>query len=293
MITEQGWHDILQSRRGPLLALGYKMTGSRQDAEDIVQNAWLKCRAVPITQIRHPERWLTVLVARACIDQLRRAKSERAAYVGPWLPEPMPDAPQDQPEAAWIRGEDLGIGLILMLQGLSPQMRAAFLLHHAFDYSHDEVAEALLISPSNSRQLLSRARRRMQVAPPLPSVDTGRARSLAQAFWRASRDGDIAALMHLFAPEVEVHTDGGGVVYAALKVISGADKASRLFAGLAEKRDSKGQPVPPIQRINGAQGFVSCEDGLVQTTALQVNDLGQITAVWICRNPQKLRHVTL
>lgn len=292
MTTELGWHHILQARRGPLLALAYKMTGSRQDAEDILQTAWLKCHAVPIGQIRHPERWLTVLVARACLDQLRRAKTERVAYVGPWLPEPLLDAPPDQPEAAWIRSEDLGTGLILMLQGLSAQMRAAFLLHHAFDYSHTEVAEALQISPSNSRQLIARARKRMQNAAP-PSVDAAMARSLAQAFWRASRDGDIAALMQLFAPDVEVHTDGGGVVYAALNVISGADKASRLFAGLAEKRRSKGQPAPPVLRINGAQGFVSCEEGVLQTTALQVDAHGRITAVWICRNPQKLQHVTL
>lgn len=186
-------------------------------------------------------------------------------------------------------GEDVGIALILMLDKLSPEMRAAFILPDAFDYGFDEIAEIVGRPPATCRQLVSRARRRMAGAEPSTGIAPDREAPIVRAFWQASWQGDMQALLDLFADEIELHMDGGGKVPAVMNVLPGA---RRIF--LPVLRGSARAPFPPchrLRRINAAPGLVSVEPGnVLQTTTLGIRN-GRIAALWIVRNPDKLRHV--
>lgn len=282
---------IFQGERRRLAGLAYRMTGSVTESEDILQQAWIIWSRQDPDAIDSPAKWLGTMVTRLCLDFLKSAYRRRETYVGAWLPEPwlqdeVPDAEQD-----WIVTEDVSIALILTLDKLTPEMRAAFILRDAFDFSFDEIASVVGRSPENCRQLVSRARRRIAGADIPTQVPTQEARQMTQAFWQASRHGDMQALLDLFAEEIEIHTDGGGKVPAAMNVLKGRDRAARFFAGLARKGLVKPQPCPPLRRINGAPGIVSIEaGGIVQTTAFAIRN-GRIVAIWITRNPDKLRHL--
>lgn len=287
-MNTQNWQLLFTSERQRLMALAYRMTGSASTAQDILQEAWIKVQPHDLAALVRPRHWLSTVVIRLCLDDFRKAKRE--SYIGPWLPEPLIASPS--PEDDWMRAEDLGIGLLLLLDRLPPQMRAAYLLHDAFSLSHEEIAQALDISTASSRQMISRARARLSRGPKIPpTFERDQLHALASAFWRASRDGDMVALMALMAPDVEVHTDGGGKVYAALKVIDGREKAARLFAGLAQKRQSLGKPLPPLVVFNGHVGFISDEGDALQVTALNCAPNGQLRSIWIWRNPDKLSQI--
>lgn len=281
-----------EGERRRLAGLAYRMTGSVAETEDILQQAWLRFAGQDISALESPARWLTTVVSRLCLDHLKSARRQREAYVGAWLPEPLLESPEPTPEQQWMVTEDVGIALILLLETLSPEMRAAFLLRDAFDYGFDEIAPVVGRSPATCRQLVSRARKRLAGAEPpdVPSLDA--ARPIITAFWEASRAGDMQRLLDLFAEDIEVHTDGGGKVPAAINVLTGARRAAGLFAGLARKNLLPRTPCPPLRRINGAPGFVSADAaGVVQTTAIGLRD-GRIAVVWIVRNPDKLRHLS-
>jgi len=282
---------FLRERRR-LAGLAYRMTGSVTDTEDILQQAWLRFAAQPLEAIETPPRWLSAVVTRLCLDHLKSARQRRETYVGAWLPDPLvrdaaPDAEQD-----WMVTEDVSIALILTLDTLTPEMRAAFLLRDAFDYSFEEIARVIDKTPAACRQLVSRARKRLAGAEaPARIASTDQAAPIVAAFWHASRTGDMQALLDLFAEEIEVRTDGGGKVPAAINVLHGRRRAAGLFAGLGRKRALPPPPLPPIRRINGVPGFVTREAGnVLQTTALDIR-AGRIVAVWIVRNPDKLRHL--
>lgn len=282
---------IFQQERRRLAGLAYRMTGSVAESEDILQQAWITWSRQDPDIIGSPGKWLGTMVTRLCLDFLKSAYRHRETYIGAWLPEPLlqdevPDAEQD-----WIVTEDVSIALILTLDKLTPEMRAAFILRDAFDFSFDEIAAVVGRSPENCRQLVSRARRRIAGADIPVQVPAQEARRMTQAFWQASRHGDMQALLDLFAGEIEIHTDGGGKVPAAMNVLKGRDRAARFFAGLARKGLIMPQPCPPLRRINGAPGIVSTEAGdIVQTTAFAIRN-GRIAAIWITRNPDKLRHL--
>ena len=287
----EGHLALFQSERRRLAGLAYRMTGSVADTEDILQQAWIRFAAQPLAAINAPPRYLGTLVARLCLDQLRSARARRERYVGAWLPDPLVHDTALDAEQSWIVAEDVGIALILTLDRLTPEMRAAFLLRDAFDYSFDEIAAVVGRSPATCRQLVSRARKRMAGADPGPAQSHAETAPLVAAFWHAARTGDMQALTALFAEDIEVHTDGGGKVPAAINVLRGRRRAVGLFAGLARKRPLPPPPLPPIRLINGAPGFVTREPGnVLQATVLGIR-AGKITAVWIVRNPDKLRHL--
>lgn len=282
---------IFQAERRRLVALAYRMTGSVAESEDLVQQAWMRFAAASAGGIEDPARWLSTVMTRLCLDHLKSARVRREAYVGAWLPEPFLNEAAPDAEAQWIVTEEVGIALVLMLERLTPEMRAAFLLRDAFDYGFDEIGVVLGRSEAACRQLVSRARKRLigvEPTAPRPLAETA---PIVTAFWRASREGDMQALLDLFAEEIEVHTDGGGKVMAAINVLEGRRRAAQLFAGLARKWPMPARPCPPLRRINGAPGFISTErGGIRQTTTLEIRE-GRITAIWIMRNPDKLRHL--
>ncbi|RYE03938.1 MAG: RNA polymerase sigma factor SigJ [Sphingomonadales bacterium] len=273
-----------QHERKRLVRLAYRMLGSFSEAEDVVQDAWLKWEEVK-GGIDSPAAYLTRIVTRLCLDRLKSARSRRETYIGPWLPDPLVGSIDPDETIA----DDITVTLMLAMERLSPLERAAFLLHDVFDIALSDVAVTLSREPAAVRQLASRARKHVQAARPRFSVEAADASRLTQAFFVAARDGDIASLTSLLAQDVEIHSDGGGKVLAFRNVIRGADRALRLFAGLRRKNAPAAELLRTAE-IDGLPGYISVDRGLVQTTALDIRR-GKIAAIYIVRNPDKLRHL--
>ena len=274
-----------EAHRPRLLRLGYRMLGSLSEAEDVVQEAWLRWSGVR-DGVAAPSAYLTRIVTRLCLDQMKSARARRETYVGAWLPEPLMAATNpDEPVT-----NDITLTLMLALERLSPLERAAFLLHDVFEVGLPEVAATLDRAPTAVRQLAVRARKHVQSGRPRYRVEAAEADRIARAFFAASRDGDTTALADLLAADVELHSDGGGRVLAYPNVIRGVDRILRLFAGLSSKPYFQPVLLRTVM-IDGLPGYVSADrGGVLQTTALEVSD-GGITAVYMMRNPDKLRHV--
>ena len=273
---------LFEAQRPRLLRLAYRMLGSVAEAEDVVQDAWLRWSEA--SGIDSPPAWLTRVVTRLCLDRMKSARARREAYFGTWLPEPLLGT--EEPESI---ADDVTLTLMLALERLSPLERAAFLLHDVFEVSLGDVAAALGRDAAAVRQLAVRARRHVQEAKPRYTVEDAEAERIAQAFFNAARDGDTAALQDLLAEDVVIHSDGGGRVLAFRNPIRGIARVLRLYAGLRRKFGNVATLLRPL-RIDGLPGFVSIDCGVLQTTALSIED-GRITAIYIVRNPDKLGHV--
>ena len=280
--------SAFEAHRKHLLGLAYRMLGSVAEAEDVVQDSYIRWQAADRGSVASPRAFLATIATRLSLDRLKSARAQREHYVGPWLPEPVVDkgpAPGDALELA----DDLSYSLLLALERLSPLERAAFLLHDIFDLDYAEVAETLERSEANCRQLAARARKHIRAARPRFRVEREEAERLATVFLKASREGDSETLKALLAEDVEFHTDGGGVRPAALNVIAGREKVIAFFAGIARKAGAGLPRILHVGTINAAPGMVTLEaDGLPQTTALEVED-GRIKAIYVVRNPAKLR----
>lgn len=274
-----------QVERSRLLRLAYRMLGSISDAEDVVQDAWLRWESAN-GAVEFPITYLTRIVTRLCLDRQKSARARRETYVGPWLPDPLLGFVEPESMIA----DDITVTLMLAMERLSPLERAAFLLHDVFDMSLPEVAATLGRQPAAVRQLASRARKHVRATRPRFAVEATEADRIARAFFVAARDGDTTQLAGLLTENVEIHADGGGKVLAFRNVVYGMVNALRLFAGLRRKHT----PVPTLIRtviIDGLPGYISIDGaGLLQTTALDVHE-GRITAVYIVRNPDKLGHI--
>ncbi|WP_448662519.1 sigma-70 family RNA polymerase sigma factor [Sphingomonas sp. CJ20] len=273
-----------QRERKRLVRLAYRMLGSFSEAEDVVQDSWLRWEQVE-GGIDSPAAYLTRVVTRLCLDRLKSARARRETYIGPWLPDPLVAAADPDEMIA----DDITVTLMLAMERLSPLERAAFLLHDIFDVALSDIAVALDREPAAVRQLASRARKHVQAARPRFSVEAAEADRITQGFFVAARDGDIASLASLLAQEVEIHSDGGGKVLAFRNVLRGLDRALRLFAGLRRKNAPTSELLRMVE-IDGLPGYISVDRGLVQTTALDIRD-GKIAAIYIVRNPDKLQHL--
>jgi RNA polymerase sigma-70 factor (ECF subfamily) len=284
--------------RRRLLGLAYRMLGSMADAEDAVQETYLRWHAADRDKVSDSRAFLMTTTTRICLDILTSARAQREQYVGPWLPEPVVDEAALAPDSRAELAEDLSIALLLTLERLSPLERAAFLLHDVFDFSFSEVATTLERGEAACRQLAARARAHVRAVRPrgttphpehLGDIDAKHSR-LISAFLDATRSGDLNALTQLLANDVRVMTDGGGKVAAALNVLEGADHAARFLIGAARKgwRDDF---TVHLATINGLPGvIVGGPDGPVQTAAFEIEgDL--IRALYVVRNPDKLRHL--
>ncbi|MGA2129148.1 MAG: sigma-70 family RNA polymerase sigma factor [Xanthobacteraceae bacterium] len=292
-MSEPGEHEAVEGfepHRRRLTGLAYRMLGSLTEAEDIVQEAFLRWHAVDRATVADPRAYLSRVVARLCLDQLKSARVRRETYVGPWLPEPVIDAAALAPDTASEYADDLSVALLLTLERLSPLERAAFLLHDVFEVDFPEVARALDRSEAACRQLAARARAHVrQSRPRFAATDEDVAR-LTDAFHAAVLAGDVPGLAQLLAEDAVLYSDGGGKRSAALNPIRGRDKIIRFYVGLARKRGRPKLRSVRQARINGMPGFIIVDgEGEVETLALDIRDR-RIAALYLVRNPDKLVH---
>jgi RNA polymerase sigma-70 factor, ECF subfamily len=279
-----------ETHRGRLVGLAYRMLGSRAEAEDVVQDAYLRWHAADKRNIGDARRYLGTVVARLCLDRIKSASARREVYVGAWLPEPIVDESFDA-ETRSEFAQDLSVALMLTLERLSPLERAAFLLHDVFELGFAEVAHTLDRSETAVRQLASRARDHLRQQKPRFPVSAEEGRRLAAAFRAAADSGNAQGLMRMLAEDAVLYTDGGGKKVAAINPIFGAEKIVRFFAGIARKDDALALARFRPATVNGLAGFVIEEaDGSVGTIAFEPKD-GRIAAIYVVRNPDKLKHV--
>lgn len=290
-MTELTYVRQFEERRKPLVKLAYRMLGSIVEAEDIVQDAFLRWHAVHETgSVDNSSAYLTTIVTRLCLDRQKSAEAKRLEYVGAWLPEPVVDPALTAEQGADL-ANDLSLAFLLMLERLSPLERAAFLLHDTFDLDFESVSKVLGRSSVACRKLAARARAHIRSAPSRYPVSEQAGVELADAFKEASRSGSVAKLEKLLARDVVLFTDGGGKRPAALNPILGANNVARFFAGLVNKFGYRPLPDVAIVRINGLSGFVSTEvGGVLQSTTLEFAD-HLISGIYIVRNPDKLGHI--
>jgi len=272
------------ARRPRLQRIAYRMLGSVAEAEDVVQDAWLRWHGAEREAVREPEAFLVRTVTRLCLDVLKSSRIKREEYIGPWLPEPFID-PADEDD------DDITLPLMLAMERLSPLERAAFLLHDVFDMEFDEVAEAIGREPAACRQLASRARAHVSVARPRFPMAQDQQKEIAAAFFAASHSGDLGQLRQLLSNDVVFYGDGGGKRPALVNPIFGQDKVLRMLHAFREKGGWNTAEMLRMASIDGLPGRITLEsDGLLQTTALQI-EAGRITAIYVMRNPDKLAHL--
>jgi RNA polymerase sigma-70 factor, ECF subfamily len=279
--------DPIAPYRRRLLGLAYRMLGSRSDAEDIVQDAYL--RFADADDVRNPEAFLVTVVTRLCLDRLKSARAQREIYVGPWLPEPVFDTDGLSSEAATELADDLSFALLLALDRLSPQERAAFLLHDVFEVPFSEIAAMIGRSEPACRQLATRARRAVRDERPAPAAAPDSHEHLLKAFLEAVASGDLSRLTGLLRDDAVAVTDGGGRKSAALNPLYGADKIARFFIGVAGKNAHRDIRIEPAM-INGSIGALLYLDGELDHTLSVSIDGEKIAAVYLVRNPDKLRY---
>ncbi|WP_267550910.1 sigma-70 family RNA polymerase sigma factor [Rhizobium rhizogenes] len=285
-MTETSTDPIFSELRPRLVRLAYRMLGSVADAEDIVQEAWMRWLAMDRVSIREPAAFLRTIVTRLCLNDLKSARRRRETYVGPWLPEPIFD-PEDDDAA-----DDVTLPLMLALERLSPLERAAFLLHDVFGMGFEDVALAIGREEAACRKLASRARAHIVDARPRFAVGKEEGLKLATAFFTASRTGDMAALRALLSEDVVAYADGGGKVPASRQPLIGIDAVMLRHEMMARIFLSQPSRLIHYAIIDGLPGFVSMEGGdVVQTTALHVEQ-EKVVAIYCTRNPDKLRHIT-
>lgn len=270
-----------EAARPALLRVAYRMLGSIADAEDVVQDAWLRWSRVSHAEVDEAGAFLRKTTIRLCLDALKSARVRRENYIGPWLPDPIVEADEI---------EDVTLPLLIALERLSPLERAAFLLHDVFGESFDDIADTLNRDTAACRQLASRARANLRADRPRYSVPRERGLAIASAFFAASRSGDIGALEAVLAEDVRFQADGGGKRPALPRTITGAAEVARLLSAIANAFKEKPSRLIRYAFINGLPGFVTREADGIQTTALLIED-DRIKAVYVMRNPDKLAHV--
>jgi RNA polymerase sigma-70 factor (ECF subfamily) len=278
--------EILFEEYRPLLfSLAYRMLGTRADAEDIVQDAYLRWQSASLEEVRAPKSYLTTVVARLSLDSLKSARRKRETYVGEWLPEPLVEP---SGSSAVEMAESLSLAFLHILETLSPDERVAFLLREVFEADYAEIAATLDTSEANCRQLIARARKHIHDRRPRFKVDRARQQSVLQQFLAACQTGDPSQLLPLLSPDVVMHSDGGGKAAATINPIYGSDKVSRFFHGIAKKGATAGL-TPKFVNVNGAPGALLMQgETRCAVVSIELNDTGLVERIFFVVNPDKL-----
>lgn len=272
--------------RPRLFSIAYRMLGTRADAEDVVQDAWLRWHSADQTQLQSAEAWLVTVTTRLSIDRLRTRKTERETYIGWWLPEPLVELDERTPESAAELASEVSVAFMWVLERLSPEERAAFLLRQVFDHDYKDIAEMIGKSEAACRQLVHRAQGRVQQEQPRFDVPRDTHRELLATFMQAASSGDRVAMKALMTDEVQLVSDGGGKVNSFLHIVRGAGRVAGLFWSLRNQCPDKA--IYRIATINGEPGLLRYVDGKIESAQSFIVDDGRIVAVFVMRNPDKL-----
>lgn len=274
--------------RGYLTGLAYRMLGSRAEAEDMVQEAWLRWHAADRTAVREPRAFLSKTVTRLCLDHLKSARARREEYVGQWLPEPVLDDAALSAGSASEYADDLSVALLLTLERLSPLERAAFLLHDVFDMDFSAVGEALGRDAAACRQLATRARSHVREERPRFRPSPEEEARVFSAFSEALGKGDVDGLVRVLARDAVFYSDGGGKATALSRPLDGAERIAKFLHGMVTRLWSEDMKVRPA-RVNGMPGLVLFKDGrAMQTFAVEIRQ-GLVSRIYTVRNPDKLQ----
>jgi RNA polymerase sigma-70 factor (ECF subfamily) len=277
-----------EEQRPRLFGLAYRMLGSAQDAEDAVQDAWLRWAGAGHAEIESPAAWLTTALTRLCLTRLTSARARRETYVGPWLPEPiLTTDPAVGPAESAAQRESVSVALLVTLERLTPVERAVYVLREAFGYSHAEVAAILGVGEANSRQLHSRARRHVAAAPPAPvETDPAAWGALVQRFFAAAREGEIQELETLLAADAAAWSDGGGKVSAARRPVHGRTGVARFLAGVLGRFGT--DVTGTVAEVNGSPAVLGWRAGALTSVVVVERVEGQVTSLRFVMNPEKL-----
>jgi len=291
--TLDGRAAELQALRPLIFSIAYRMLGSVAEAEDVVQEAFLRFHRAQEegAAVEAPKAWLAAVATRLAIDHLRSARVRREAYVGPWLPEPVVEEKEPAMARHVEMAESLSMAFLVILEALSPVERAVFLLREVFDYGYDEIAAVVDKSEDNCRQIFARAKRHIDAGQPRYEASPEKRDALAQRFFAACENGDLAGLVQLLAADATFFGDGGGKAAATLNPVRGRDPVARLFQGFHTKGRQVGLQVRRVL-VNGQEGalFVDAEGRLISVLALEIAD-GVVQTIRAVVNPDKLQHL--
>ena len=286
MMTDTSTFAALRTR---LFSIAYRMLGTRADAEDVVQDAWLRWQGSDQSAVQSAEAWLVTITTRLAIDRLRARAAERESYVGWWLPEPIVELDENTPESRAELAGEVSMAFLWVLERLSPEERAAFLMRQVFEHDYAEIAGILGKSEAACRQMVHRAQERVQQQKPRFEVPKEQHHALLGRFIAAAQVGDRAAMKSMLADDVQLVADGGGKVNSYLRILRGAGRVAGSFWSLEHQYPQ--QVVYRQARVNGAPGLVRYVDGKLESAQSFVIEDERIVAVFIVRNPDKLSGV--
>ena len=286
--------DVFNTDKPLLFSIAYRMLGSASDAEDVLQDAWIRYRGADRSNIRSPKAFMTTIVTRLCLDRLKSAQKTREEYVGPWLPEPVLTSELEDPETMTQRSESVTLAFLVLLEQLSPEERAVFLLKDVFDYEHSEIADILGTTTENSRQLLHRAKTRLKKGRPQPTGTPQSRRAIAERFARAFSTGDASELTALLTSDVGMWSDGGGKATAARRPLIGRDEVRNFLVGLHRIGENTGlirDASLTIEDINSEPALVLRVGARMESIFVLSIDNDAIAEIRVVRNPDKLMRI--
>ena len=275
--------------RPRLFSIAYRMLGTRADADDVVQEAWIRWQAADQAALQSAEAWLVTVTTRLALDRLRSHKADREAYAGWWLPEPLVERDEHTPETAAELASDVSVAFLWVLERLAPEERAAFLMRQVFDRDYSDIAGLLGKSTAACRQLVHRAQTRVQQGHPRFGVARDNHRELLATFMAAAASGDVAAMKSLMSDEVQLVSDGGGKVPSFMRLLRGAGRVAGVFWSVEHKFPAR--VTYAAARVNGEAGLLRYVDGQLESVQAFIIDAGKIVAVFVMRNPDKLAGV--
>jgi len=281
--------SVFEEHRSMLFGIAYRMLGSVTDAQDMVQETYLRWRLVAGDSVHSPRAWLTTAITRLCINELNSARARRETYVGQWLPEPLIDERAPDPADAATLADSLSLAFLVLLETLSPTERAVFILREGFGCDFADIARIVEKSETNCRQILTRARQRLDERRPRYDVSPAEAEKIVAPFVTAMKNGDLQAMLAQLAENVVLVADGGDKPGALLKPLEGAGAVARAMLHAVKKHGMEGEIRPAS--VNGLPGFVRFENGHAKAVLAFGLAGGRIEAVFVMSNPEKLRHL--